>query len=117
VKTSTSPSSASAAGAAAARSRSCSQGCCHSGVSSTFGGASLWKGALTTRTESPRSALKPMPCCTSAVSLSSSSADSGVLTGLPLASTLWRWFTTTAALRRRTVPVALRVTRTVRSIS
>jgi hypothetical protein len=73
---------------------------------------------LTTRTESPRSWLKPMPCCTSAVSFSTSSVGQRRAGGLALGvGADVRWFTTTAACRRRTVPVALRVTRTVLSTS
>ena len=49
-------------------------------------GVSTRNGALITLTESPRSWLKPMLSCTSAVSLSISSLVSGVLVVLPLAS-------------------------------
>jgi hypothetical protein len=74
-------------------------------------------GALITLTESPRVWSKPMASWTSAVSLSISSCVSGVLVVLPLASVVTFWLTTTAAFRWRTRPVALRVTRTVRSTS
>ena len=78
---------------------------------------SILNGALITLTESPRSCLKPMLSFTSAVSFSISSFVSGTAVFLPLASTVWPWLTTTAALRRLTVPLALRVTRTVLSTS
>ncbi|MCG3189098.1 MAG: hypothetical protein LKCHEGNO_01341 [Burkholderiaceae bacterium] len=110
--------STSAAGTAAARTRSSSHGCCHSGSASpALGTGSARNGTLISLTESPRCLLKPMLSCTSAVSFSISSLDSGVLVVLPLASVSTRWFTTTAALSRFTVPVALRVTRTVLSTS
>ena len=115
--TSTNATRASAAGAALLRMRSCRPGSFHIGNASGLATGVVWKGALTTRTESPRSLLKPMPCCTRAVSFSSSSADSGVLLLLPLASMIVRWLTTTAALRRRTWPEALRVTLTFLSTS
>ena len=104
------------AGTAAARNMSITSGCFHSGSAVVFTGSTL-NGALMTLTESPRSLLKPMLSRTSALSFSISSSDSGVVTVLPLASMLLRWFTTTAAFRRLTVPVALRVTRTVLSTS
>jgi hypothetical protein len=78
---------------------------------------STWNGAFTTFTESPRAWLKPTLSRTSAVSFSISSLDSGTLVVLPLASVVLRWLTTTAAFRRLTLPLALRVTRTVLSTS
>ncbi len=99
------------------RTRSWVSGCCHSGSTSSATGVSTLKGALISFTESPRSALKPMVSFTSAVSFSSSSAGIGVVVDLPFASVVVRWFTTTAAFRRVTVPVAARVTRTVLSTS
>ena len=77
--------SARPAGTAAARSMSMISGCFHSGMS-TFPIFSTLKGALITFTESPRSCLKPMLSCTSAVSLAISSLLSGVVLVLPLAS-------------------------------
>ncbi len=96
---------------------SMTSGCFHSGSGSILADGSTLNGALMTFTESPRSCLKPMLSRTSAVSFSTSSADSGVVVVLPFASVTLRWFTTTAAFRRLTVPVALRVTRTVLSTS
>ena len=78
---------------------------------------STLNGALMTLTESPRSFLKPMVSRTSAVSFSISSVSSGTCVVLPLASVTVRLLTTTAAFRRLTLPVALRVTRTVLSTS
>ena len=106
-----------AAGVAAVRSRSITQSCCQIGTSAGLGMASTLNGALISFTESPRSLLKPIASCTSAVSFSTSSADSGVLLVLPLGAVTTRWFTTTAAFRRLTLPVELRVTRTVLSSS
>ena len=91
-------------------------GCFHH-VMSLGVAVSILNGALITLTESPRSFLKPMLSWTSAVSLSSSSVVSGTWVVLPLASVTARLLTTTAALRRLTVPLALRVTRTVLSTS
>ncbi len=70
-----------------------------------------------TLTESPRSLLKPIDSRTSAVSFSISSLVSGTCVVLPLASVTLRLLTTTAALSRLTLPVALLVTRTVLSTS
>ncbi|MFO1286576.1 MAG: hypothetical protein U1F49_08595 [Rubrivivax sp.] len=96
-KTMMRPSSDSATGAAVLLSRSTSHGCCHSGVLSAAGAGSVRKGALMTFTWSPRSLEKPMPCCTSAVSCSSSFSVSATEVVLPLASVTERWLTTTAA--------------------
>ena len=82
-----------------------------------MGIASVLNGVLMSLTESPRSLEKPIASCTSEVSFSTSSLDSGVLLVLPLAAVVTRWLTTTAAFRRLTLPVALRVTRTVLSTS
>jgi hypothetical protein len=109
---------ASAAGKAAARTRSSVSGARHHGASvGAVPVVSILNGALITLTESPRSCLKPMLSLTSAVSLSSSSLVSGTAVFLPLASIVWPLLTTTAALTRLTVPLALRVTRTVLSTS
>ena len=70
-----------------------------------------------TLTESPRSLLKPIDSRTSAEIFSISSAPSGTCVVLPLASVTLRLLTTTAALSRLTLPVALLVTRTVLSTS
>ena len=82
------------------------------------GAASTLNGALITLTESPRSLLKPM------LSLHQRGQLLDLLVRqrhacvvLPLASVPLRWLTTTAAFRRLTLPVALRVTRTVLSTS
>ncbi len=115
--TTTTATSASASGSAAPRSSSCSQGCCHSGSGSGSTSAGVRNGAEITRTESPRSRLKPMLSWTSAVSLSISSCGRACVVSRPRASVVLRWLTTTAALTRRTVPVAARVTRTVLSTS
>ena len=109
---------ASAAGKAAARTRSSVSGARHHGVATgAVALVSILNGALITLTESPRSCLKPMLSFTSAVSFSISSLVSGTAVFLPLASTVWPWLTTTAALTRLIVPLALRVTRTVLSTS
>ncbi|MCY1537975.1 hypothetical protein D9M68_734960 [compost metagenome] len=75
------------------------------------------KTALTTLTESPRSLLKPMVSRTRAVICSSCSGGMAAVVSLPPLSVLLRWLTTTAALRRRTVPLASRTTFTVLSTS
>ena len=109
--------SASAAGVAALRTRSMNSSCFHSGWSAALGIASTLNGTLISLTESPRSLEKPIASCTSAVSFSTSSPDSGVLVVLPLGAVVTRWLTTTAALSRLTLPVDARVTRTVLSTS
>ena len=75
------------------------------------------KAALTTCTESPRSAEKPTACFTNASMLCISIGVSGVETSLPSSPVVCFWFTSTATDRRRMVPVWLRVTFTVRSTS
>ena len=75
------------------------------------------KGEFMRLTESPRSWLKPIASRTRAVICSTCSGGNASVTIAPLSLVMLRWLTTTAALRRRTVPVAPRVTRTVLSTS
>ena len=96
--------------------RAC-RACFHHGTSTGVTVSTL-NGALITFTESPRSCLKPMLSRTSAVSFSISSAGQRrPAWSCPWRRSTLRWLTTTAAFRRLTVPLALRVTRTVLSTS
>ena len=92
-------------------------GCCQIARGVSFGASISVNGALTTLIESPRSRLKPIVSRTRALTFSSSAGVSGVKVTLPDSSTVRRWFTTIAAVSRRMVPVALRVTLTVLSTS
>ncbi|MCY1559634.1 hypothetical protein D9M68_966890 [compost metagenome] len=104
-------------GQAMERASSWLAGCCHQATGTSSTGLATLKTALTTLTESPRSLLKPMVSRTSAVICSSCSGGIGEETSLPLLSVALRWLITTAALRRRTVPLASRTTFTVLSTS
>lgn len=97
------------------RSRSIAQGCFHTGGSGSL--SSTRKGRASTFTESPRSLLKPTASCTSEVSLAISSGEGGALLDLPLASVVWRKFTSTATFTRLMACDWLRVLRTVLSTS
>ncbi|KAG1256255.1 hypothetical protein G6F66_014834 [Rhizopus arrhizus] len=98
------------------RPASCTHGSSHQAGPST-GVVSRTNGAFITDTVSPRSALKPTACLTSASTRVSSAADSGCGATLPLAPARGTLSTSTATETRLMRPAGWRVCCRVRSSS